>query len=292
MAERLGGFMQSQRRGVIVIRVPAARLNGAIDELETLGEITEKQVVGSDVTEEWTDLQMRLKSAETGIVRLRELLAKAGKVEDMLKIEAQLQRLTETVERIKGRLRYLDEAITYSTITVKLNAPVSRRKLTVQVPFPWVRELGTEFIGGAQPASIDERWFSSKIRFAMPRSFVKYQQHAHITRALSANGVLLKVTKQQNYEGGDLDFWSTLVRRTLVETRAIAVTGEQALMAAGGTAGQLYVGQKTIGKQSHSYLVGIFSVSRSVYVYEAWGPAAAVEEVKDDIIASMQSLRP
>ncbi len=292
LAEQLGGFLQSLRREVIVIKVPAPQLNAAMAALEKLGEVTEKQVIGSDVTEEYTDLQMRLKSAETGIARLRALLAKAEKVEDMLKIEEQLQRLTEMVERIKGRLRYLDESIAYSTITVKLNAPVSRRDLAVQVPFPWVRDLATEFIGGTRPASIDERWFSSKIRFTMPGSFVKYVQHEQITRALSANGVLLKVTKQKNYEGGTLDFWGTLVRRTLVETRAIAVTDEQSFTTAGGTPGKLFVGEKSIGNKPHRYMAAIVPVERSVYVYEAWGPRDALNDVKDRITESMRSLRP
>lgn len=292
LATDLGGFLQSLQQDEIIIKVPADRLNEAMDALARIGEVTARRIVGTDVTEEWTDLQMRLKAAEAAHKRLLELMAKAEKVEDMIAIEKEILRATEMIERMKGRLRYLAEAIAYSTITVRLNAPVSTQHLAVQVPFPWVRGLASEFIGGTRPASIDDRWYSSEISFRLPKSFVKYVQQKETTRALSADGALIKVSRHSNYEGGDLAFWSTLIRRTLVETRALAVTGEQGLENDTDIPGRLLIGSKTIASQPHTYMIAVVPTRRYVYVYEAWGKAEVMAELTDTITDSMNSLRP
>jgi hypothetical protein len=96
-----------------------------------------------DVTEQFADLEIRLKNAEAVRERLQALLAKAAKIEDALAVERELERITQTIEQMKGRLRLLGELIAFSTITVNFQArPQDQVGSEVRLPFDWLRELG------------------------------------------------------------------------------------------------------------------------------------------------------
>jgi hypothetical protein len=111
------------RRGGITIRVPETGFLSVIDDLEKIGEVKSKSASGQDVTEEYIDLEARLKNYEKQEARLLEILSKAEKVEDILKVEEQLGRIRGEIERLTGRLKYLNERIEMATITVELYEP-------------------------------------------------------------------------------------------------------------------------------------------------------------------------
>jgi uncharacterized protein YxeA len=111
------------RRGSVTIRVPETGFLSVIEELEAIGEVKSKSATGQDVTEEYIDLEARLKNYEKQEARLLEILSKAEKVEDILKVEEQLGRVRGEIERLTGRLRYLNERIEMATITVELYEP-------------------------------------------------------------------------------------------------------------------------------------------------------------------------
>src|SRR5690606_31026804 len=145
VGRELGGYLAYQDDTRVTIRVPARRFEDAIDRLERVGDVVHRNVQAIDVTEEFRDLTLRLRNAEVVRDRLEALLARADKVEDALKVQAELARVTEAIEQLKGRLRYLQDRIAYSTITV-----IFRPRPTEQIgepdvyrlPFPWLDELG------------------------------------------------------------------------------------------------------------------------------------------------------
>lgn len=292
IAEQAGGFMQSMVGDSIVVRVPAESLDDSLQSIRLIGEVTDEQVAGTDVTEQWHDLAIRLGNAQRARERLLALLDKAEKTEDLLKIEQEITRLTETIERIKGRQRYLRDAVALSTITVRLNSPVPQRQLRVNVPFPWVRDLAGDLINGTRPAGIDTNLFKRGIRLDLPEGFVKYYEQPDVTRAMAADGVLIKVHRHRNYDGGNLTFWSTLARRTLVESRSIAVDHGHAFELADGTPAMRYQGRRQIGGQTQRYMVILAVTSKRVFVYEAWGEAETLGKVRDAVLASAESIRP
>ncbi|MEE9125750.1 MAG: DUF4349 domain-containing protein, partial [Planctomycetota bacterium] len=76
-----------------------------------------------------------------------KLIDKATKVEDILKIEEQLTRLTETIERIKGELKYLNEQVAFSMVKVGFQsvAPAVRpSKKRSRSRFAWINQVGIE----------------------------------------------------------------------------------------------------------------------------------------------------
>lgn len=107
----------------VQIRVPADDFYSIMDELEQLGVITSRNISGDDVTEEYIDLSSRIKNLHLQEERYRQLLQQATKVEDILSIERELERVRSTLESLEGRLQYLDNQVSLSTIDLNLSEP-------------------------------------------------------------------------------------------------------------------------------------------------------------------------
>jgi hypothetical protein len=89
-----------------------------LDKLAT--KIPVRTVQGEDVTEEYVDLSSRLKANQAVESRLLQFMADAEKTEDLLKISNDLAKVQEEIERIKGRMRYLDENVAFSTVALTI----------------------------------------------------------------------------------------------------------------------------------------------------------------------------
>jgi hypothetical protein len=113
-----------QKRGTITMRVPAEGFQSILDEVKKLGEVKSTSSSGQDVTEEYIDLEARLGNYQRQEARFLVILDNATTVEDILKVEEQLGRVRGEIERIEGRLRYFDNYIDLSTITVEISEPV------------------------------------------------------------------------------------------------------------------------------------------------------------------------
>jgi hypothetical protein len=89
-------------------------------------------------------LEVRLRNARAVRDRLAELLARAANVEDSLKIEAQLGRVTEEIERLSGEIAFLGNRVAYSKITVRFEARHTEEVHddVMRLPFPWLKTLG------------------------------------------------------------------------------------------------------------------------------------------------------
>ncbi|MFO7820177.1 MAG: DUF4349 domain-containing protein [Halanaerobacter sp.] len=115
---------QSDRRYYrFTLKVPQKNFQTAIDELEKLGEIDNKRISSRDITREYIDLQSRLKSYQAQEERYLELLDQARNVEDILKIEKELNRVRRKIEQIQGQLNYYNNKVSFSTINVTFSEP-------------------------------------------------------------------------------------------------------------------------------------------------------------------------
>ncbi|MBU8877643.1 DUF4349 domain-containing protein [Bacillus sp. FJAT-29790] len=109
-------------RGYMTIRIPAASFEKFLHDAEGLAaEVIERQVSGEDVTEEFVDLESRLKSKKVVEERLMEFMKKAEKTEDLLKISSDLAKVQEEIEQIAGRMKYLNNLIAYSTVNIEMS---------------------------------------------------------------------------------------------------------------------------------------------------------------------------
>ncbi|MCS7287192.1 MAG: DUF4349 domain-containing protein [Anaerolineae bacterium] len=113
----------------LTIMVPATKFEETLDALRKLAvDILSESVSGQDVTEEYTDLEARLKNLEATEKELRELLAtvreRTGKAEDIMAVYRELTHIREEIERVKGRMKYLEQMTSFSTITIYLTPSV------------------------------------------------------------------------------------------------------------------------------------------------------------------------
>ena len=91
LAEKIGRYLQQSDSTSITVRVPAPKFESTIEQIATLGEVVDRSIVASDVTEEVLDLNIRLDNANRTRARLIEHLAHSKKIGDTLKIEGKLR---------------------------------------------------------------------------------------------------------------------------------------------------------------------------------------------------------
>jgi hypothetical protein len=142
IGRELGGFLAKRDDRSIVIRVPAAAFDEAVKRVETVGDMLHRNVAAEDVTEEFRDLEIRLKSARAVQARLTELLSKAVKVEESIAIEKELDRVSGEIERVEGRMKYLRDRAAFSTITVRFEPKATEQVGSqVRLPVPWLYDI-------------------------------------------------------------------------------------------------------------------------------------------------------
>jgi len=120
----------------VTIRVPSEKLNTALDQIEALtGDpkqfVTNESVSGTDITQQYTDLQSRLTSLEEASDELSKMYASATKTSDILAIYNQKMQLDEQIEVLKGQIQYDEEASSKSAISVQINAKAASQPITV-----------------------------------------------------------------------------------------------------------------------------------------------------------------
>ncbi len=128
-------------RASIKIRVPAERLNEALDKIKSESErppLSESQD-SQDVTKDYTDLNSRLRNLQNTEQQLTKIMDAATKTQDVLSVYNQLTQVREQIEVIQGQINYYDESAKLSAISVDL------------IPNEAVQPLS---IGGWQPVGV------------------------------------------------------------------------------------------------------------------------------------------
>jgi hypothetical protein len=286
-----GGYMDEQTANAITVRVPAAKFDQTVAAVAKMGEVTSRQIKAADITEEMRDLDIRLANAEQTRQKLLEILANAQNVDDALKVETQLERVTETVELLKGKIRYMQTQVDYSTLRVELNSPLPQNQMVAVIPFPWVRDLGQGLVSGAAETHTEKGgWFSGGVGIDMPAGYIRYYQLDDLTEGMSANGVMIKAQRHDNYAGGDITFWSELAHRALVENRSVAISGQTDFQLHDHTPAKIIDGTKEISDGKFRYLLLVAVSNDNVYTVEMWGPKDLVDKDHDALQKSLASL--
>lgn len=104
------------------IKVPANHFDKLMDSINAVVEFVEyENITTKDVTEEYIDIETRLKTKLEVKQRYEEILRKNAKtVKDILATEEKLRVIQEEIESAQGRLNYLSNKVAYSTIQVDL----------------------------------------------------------------------------------------------------------------------------------------------------------------------------
>lgn len=129
----------------LTVRVPAEHFDAAFAALRAAGRMLSESRQAEDVTEEFVDLGIRLDTARKARDRLLEVLARADKVTDVLAVEKELRRLTEEIERMEGRRKFLIDRVALATLEVLFRSPraaPSRGQQHRPNRFAWINLVG------------------------------------------------------------------------------------------------------------------------------------------------------
>jgi hypothetical protein len=117
----ISGSAGTPRRGTWKVRIPVTSFDSFMEQLAGLG-VPERNVIDSrDVTEEYYDVEARLRNKKTEEARLvKHLETSTGKLEEILKVEHEISRVRGDIEQMEGRLRMIDNLATLTTVNVTM----------------------------------------------------------------------------------------------------------------------------------------------------------------------------
>ena len=124
IAQRNGGFVNSTTidedsdSGSVTIRVPSETFETALGALKEIGEVDSETISGTDVTQEFVDLEARKRNLEAQETVLLNLMDDATTVAATIRVQRELQPVQLEIERLQGRINYLEDQTAMSTITV------------------------------------------------------------------------------------------------------------------------------------------------------------------------------
>jgi hypothetical protein len=138
IAEKHGGFVviseSKQNEAVsetvastvvnVVVRVPAQKFQAVIDEIRGVGgRILYQKSSGQDVTEEYIDLEARIRTKRALEAQFLEIMKQARKISEAMEVQTQLADVRTEIERLEGRRRFLENQSALSTINITLHTP-------------------------------------------------------------------------------------------------------------------------------------------------------------------------
>jgi hypothetical protein len=128
----------------LTIRVPSAEFDSLVEDVSKAAyKVDNKNINLNDVTEEFVDIEARLKTKKEAEQRYLEILRKAQTVQDILLVEQQLRMIREEIEAKEGRLKYLQNQVSLSTLNLEIH-----QDFTSKPGFKFFTKLGDALKGG------------------------------------------------------------------------------------------------------------------------------------------------
>jgi len=174
IAEGRGGFVvtsEARQQGggeggqpfevvTVELRVPAAQFDAVVGEIRAAGSrVVAEKLTGQDVTEEYIDLEARIRTQRALEAQFLEIMKGARGVADALQVQRELANVRTEIERVEGRRRFLENQTTLSTI-----------KVTLQPPAPFVNASGFGY--GLRDAFGDGLGAAATIMLGLVRVFL------------------------------------------------------------------------------------------------------------------------
>jgi hypothetical protein len=129
LVDEMGGYVvesnvnqyQEGLRASVTLRVPAESLDAVLERIRGLAtEVRGERISGQDVTEEYVDLQSRLRYLEATEARLLEFLEEAEDTEAALAVYEDLREIQADIEQVKGRMQYLEQSAAMATVILDI----------------------------------------------------------------------------------------------------------------------------------------------------------------------------
>jgi Domain of unknown function (DUF4349) len=131
IVDSYGGFVVSSTasqgrdkrlvEGSLGLRIPAESYDDALSRLRQLGKVESLEESGKDVSQEFVDLNARIRQLRAVEAQLLELLQQANDVPAALAVQNQLSQVQLDLEQARGRLQYLNDRVDFATISLDVH---------------------------------------------------------------------------------------------------------------------------------------------------------------------------
>lgn len=120
----------------LTIRVPHKNFDALINSFSNgMGSILSKNISSNDVTEEYTDVSIKLANKKIYLEKYRDMLKNASTTKDILEIQENIRELEDEIDISEGRLRFIDDRVNYSTLNLTLHKEKVRSSATSKIGF-------------------------------------------------------------------------------------------------------------------------------------------------------------
>ena len=127
---------REEKYATLAIGVPSENFEEMLRRLKDIAvTVNDEMVSGQDVTDEYVDLESRLRNLEATANRIRTFMEQAETVEESLAVSAQLSEIEGQIEQIKGRMTYLQDRVSFSNITIQLIPEAGHNPLVAAIPW-------------------------------------------------------------------------------------------------------------------------------------------------------------
>ena len=279
LAMKFGGYVKRMDDYSTVRAIPVKNADAALAELSKMGVVNSLQIEGNDVTHQVTDLAVRLENLEKSRKRLLALLEKAGKVDEMVKVENAIARVTTELERLQAQQKNLNNQIDYVTMYVHFQAAVLRTVIQPTSPVSWVNSLGSDLLAFNQRLVNNDK--SLIIDLQLPAGFVKNDDDG----AVSGNHCIIELASYNNavtathWYGNDyasIEFYAPMIKKALsarfktkVEMTRCKIDGYDAVVC---------TVKPVIGETSYTLKVAVAVVKSKVKVISSRAKSADFEK--------------
>jgi hypothetical protein len=152
LAEKCGGYAESQTNGngrsSASLRIPSSAFSSSISSFEKLGIVLSRGIDGKDVTDQYVDLDSRIKTMTELRDRMRALLTQAKEIKEILAIETELNRIQSDLDSMQARLKGMQGQVDFATVnlTFSLACYVKPPRTVIYGPLGYtVKSLGWLF---------------------------------------------------------------------------------------------------------------------------------------------------
>lgn len=267
-----GGYVESVKERIVILRVPAEKFHSLFQEFLSLGSVRSSSIETLDITEAFTDTEARLNLAKKTRERLYTLLEKTEDLNERLAILREIRRLTEEIERLSLSIESMEKQIAFSRIQIELIPRLSEEvSLREAIPFPWIARLN--------PLYTSLNQLKGKIQITLPETYAVFSQETYF-QAETPDGVRVRIGSISNSPTGDAEFWQKALIYHLgslyrtAEIKEIPASKEELLCT-------LFTSKDP---KPYYYLVGVAVKGDYLYVVEAF---FLEEEHKEKYLAGL-----
>ncbi|MFA6382822.1 MAG: DUF4349 domain-containing protein [Parcubacteria group bacterium] len=139
------------KSGTITVKVPVANFEKAFADLKKVATlVVQESTTGQDVTEQYTDLQAQLRNKQAEEQSFAKILERSGTIDEILKVTRELSRVRGEIERLQGRIKFMDLQTDMSSITVSLSEDESITFADSWRPWQVVKETFNSLVKDVQ----------------------------------------------------------------------------------------------------------------------------------------------